>query len=265
MTTAQQAVCLVSTLHDPDGRLAPALTEHARLLGWYAAVHVAATETTSPALLDLLRRLGAAVQVQPPGRAGDGLRSALRTALPSSDRFFVCDFDRWLHWSGRFPDELDRLPERIERHRPRPWLVCLGRTARAWATHPEVQRQAEAATNRPLTLAAGRRIDATAGACWLSPEGAALVLAESIEPTKATDLEWPALVLRRAPRRLAYLATEGLEFETATFYPAEIAAAGGLAPWLHATYDRPAVWRDRLRLAADSVAALTRVLASPPP
>ncbi|MCC6314460.1 MAG: hypothetical protein IT337_10655, partial [Thermomicrobiales bacterium] len=50
-------------------------------------------------------------------------------------------------------------------------------------------------------------------------------------------------------------------FETAALHPDEIAAAGGLDAWLSAVYDRPAAWAARLRLAADSTAALARVLA----
>ncbi|MDP9366607.1 MAG: hypothetical protein M3Q10_20665, partial [Chloroflexota bacterium] len=114
--------------------------------------------------------------------------------------------------------------------------------------------------NRALSLAVGRRLDATAGACWLSPEGAELVLRGSIEASNATDLEWPALVHRADPRRLAFVALDGLAFETAAFFPAEVAAAGGEAAWIDDRYERPEVWRDRLTLAADSVAALCRVL-----
>jgi hypothetical protein len=123
-----------------------------------------------------------------------------------------------------------------------------------------VQRICESATNRALSLAAGRRIDATAGAALLRPAGVALVLAESREASNATDLEWPALVLRRDPRRLAARRCRGLAFETAAFHENEIAAAGDLEAWLAETYDRPAAWARRLRLAADSVAALERVL-----
>ena len=35
---------------------------------------------------------------------------------------------------------------------------------------------------------------------------------------------------------------------------------GSREAWIEATYDRPAVMRERLQLAADSIAALMRVL-----
>ena len=124
-----------------------------------------------------------------------------------------------------------------------------------------MQRLTETVTNTALSLALGRRLDAVAGASWLSREGAELILPRSIEPTNATDLEeWPALIALADPRRIGQLRCDGLEFETAAFHPVAIAAAGGLAAWLHHTYDHPESWRARTQLAADSIAALTRVL-----
>lgn len=254
-------LALVSTVHDPAARLLPAFSERSHFLDRYDAVYLAATNTTATAVVGTLRTVGASLLVEPPGTAGASQRRALAAAVEASHAsFFCCDFDRWLHWAGRFPEELASLPQRIAQIQPAPWYVCLGRTARAFATHPPVQRAAERATNRALALALRCHVDATAGACWLSKEGAAIIVAESTEPSKATDLEWPALVYRAAADRVAPLFTEGLEFETATFHLDEIAATGGIQAWVRQTYDRPEVWRDRLRLAADSVGALVRLL-----
>jgi hypothetical protein len=298
---------LLSTLHDPQGRLLPALQERGEHLAWYAAVYVTVTDATHPALREALagqgagggavaerggQRAGQRVHVigGPNAQVGAARRLALRTAFQAGEATFLyCDFDRWLHWVGRFPEELRDLPAALAGRRPRPWYACLGRTRRAFATHPYVQRVAEGATNRAASLALGRRLDATAGACWLDRRGAEIVLAGSVEETNATDLEWPALVNREAGRgwaggvasgrlagrgwaggvasgrlagrrRVAYVATEGLEFETAEFYAPEIAALGGREAWERAHYERPEVWRARLGLATDSVTALCRVL-----
>jgi hypothetical protein len=156
------------------------------------------------------------------------------------------------------------LPARVARlgsgKRISPWYVCLGRTARAFATHPAAQRLPEMATNRALSATAGRPLDAVAGAAWLTPDAAEIILAGSREPTAATDLEWPALILRHDPGRLRGLRCEGLEWETPDFHAAEITTAGGLEAWTRATYDTPAMWAARLRLAAASASALERVL-----
>jgi hypothetical protein len=256
---------LVSTLHDVSGRMLPALRDCAPQLAQYGRVYVCATMVTDRHLRAALGDLGAVV-LNGDERVGEGRRAALRAAFDDGHAaFLACDFDRWLHWAGRFPTELAAITLRVPRRRPRPWCACLGRTSRALATHPPVQWLSELATNHALSLAVGQPLDATAGACWLSPEGARLVLDSSLEPTAATDLEWPALIFRSAPDRLIGVATDGLEFETADFFPAEIAAAGGVAVWVRDHYERPEVWLARLRLATDSVAALCRVLSSDGP
>ena len=251
---------LAATLHDPEGRLLVALAARAGHLARYEGVYVAATATTAPAVADLLRSRGVVV-LAGDERIGVARRAALGAAAGAGHAdVLACDFDRWLHWAGRFPEELAAVPTRLARRRPAAWYACLGRTARAFATHPYVQRVAEAATNYALSLALGRRIDAVAGACWLSREGATLVLQASTEPTNATDGEWPALVFRADPRRLAYVATEGLEFETAEFFAPEIQAAGSTAAWVRSHYDHPGSWRNRLRLATNTVQAACDVL-----
>jgi hypothetical protein len=235
-------------------------------LASYPLVIIAGTATTDRRVTARLRQLGARVVAG--GQTGEGRRAALTAAGPDVVAYFSCDFDRWLHWARCWPDELAALPERIARlgpKRARPWYVCLGRTARAFRTHPAAQRLPEAATNRALTLAAGRPLDAVAGAAWLSPEAVAIVLVSSREPTAATDLEWPALILRADPARLRGLRCEGLEWETPDFHPAAIAAAGGIAAWTRTVFDTPAMWAARLRLGAASTAALERVLTGEAP
>ena len=100
---------------------------------------------------------------------------------------------------------------------------------------------------------------------WLFGWAAAIVLASSREPTAATDLEWPGLILRADRTRLRGLRCEGLEWETPDFHPAAIATAGGVAAWTRAVFDTPAMWTARLRLAAASTAALERVLTGEKP
>jgi hypothetical protein len=212
-----------------------------------------------------LESLNADVVRVPPGAVGNARRAALASASEHAPECGVlaCDFDRWLHWARFHPDELARLPQRIAAIRPEPWFVCVGRTERAFATHPRAQRDPEAATNHALELAVGFPVDAVSGACWLTPKAVSLVLAHSCEMTAATDLEWPAIVFRHDRTRLSAISVEGLEFETPTFFPEEVAQAGGRERWIVQTYERPDVWADRLMLAALSVSALARTLSGP--
>jgi hypothetical protein len=259
-----QPFALVATLHDPDAACLPFLDRRdvVAALGWYPMVSVAATVVTDPRVTSRLRDLR--VQVVEGGATGVARRAALE-AIPADLASSNIDFDRWLHWLTSWPDELEHLPARIDRVAARqtaaPWCVLLGRTARAFATHPQVQRLPETATNRTLSLVVGKSLDAVSGAVWLSPEGREIVLASSVEESAATDLEWAGLILRRDPARLHGLRFEGLEWETPDFHAAAIAAAGGEEPWTRATFDTPALWTARLQLAATSVSALQRVMA----
>ena len=254
----------MATLHDPQGVFLPLIDRElaavTSALATYPLVVIAASPATDARLTTRLEQLGA--RVVPGGQAGEGRRAAL-TAAGDQIVYFSCDLDRWLHWVRFWPQELAALPERVARlggKRIPPWYICLGRTARAFATHPAAQRLPEAATNRALSAAVGRPLDAVAGAAWLTPEAAKIILAGSREPSAATDLEWPALILRQDPSRLHGLRCEGLEWETPDVHTAQIISAGGLADWTRATFDTPAMWAARLRLAAASGAALERVL-----
>jgi hypothetical protein len=252
---------LITTVHDPEGRLLLGFREVGSALARYAGVYAFVTEPTDGELIERLQVAGARVEIGPTGMPGTGQRRALAAGVEAGHAdFLVCDFDRWLHWARCFPDELDALPDRIQREHPDAWYVCLGRTERALATHPMAQVLPETATNRALVAVTGMTLDATAGAAWVRREAAALILEGSTATSKATDLEWPGLVLRIDPERVAGVFLEGLEFQTADGYAAEIVAAGSREAWIAATYDRPEVLRERLQLAADSIAALQRVM-----
>jgi hypothetical protein len=253
---------LVATLHDPAGAALPLLERAAPALAHYPVIVVAATTGTDLRVTRRLSTLGACVVAG--GQTGESRRASLAAAGSHCAAYLSCDFDRWLHWACFWPEELAALPQRVARlgsgARSAPWYVCLGRTARAFRTHPATQRLPETASNLALSQIAGAPLDAVAGAAWLTPEAAAIILAASREATAATDLEWPALILRQAPSRLRGLRCEGLEWETPDFHPDAIAAAGGLAAWTRSAYDTPATWAARLQLAADEATALARVL-----
>lgn len=256
-----QCPALVTTVHDPEHRL----LDHIRLgiegLRAYAAVYAFVTEVTDVSVIEFLRKSNVKIQLGPVGIPGGGQRRALATAAGNGhDDYFVCDFDRWLHWQATWNDELVNLPETMRSRHDRAWYVCLGRTVRALNTHPDAQILPETATNRAISVVAGKHLDATAGAAWIRADGARIILDGSIETSKATDLEWPALILRHERSRLDGAFMEGLEFETADAYGLEIELAGSLDAWMRQSYDRPAILRQRLQLAADSVSALERVM-----
>jgi hypothetical protein len=251
-------VALASTLHDPTAADLPAL--RAALPGLarcYARMVIYATEETPERVLAPLRAAGAAVSCHPGAYGGIGGRrlGAVREAATYAPAVHLCDFDRLLHWHHAYPDELTAVLARI----PQSDLLLLGRTERAWATHPAQQRETEQLANRVVSRFFGADVDVCSGSRGLSRRAIDYLAAHSRERSVGADAEWPVLLLRAGTFQWEHILTEGLEFETADRYQDEVVRAGSLAAW-NAARDRDAVcWTFRVRLAGDIIMAALRV------
>ena len=252
-------VVLAATHHDPEGRLyeqaARVLPALARIFGGLA-VHV--TQATQERSLALLRAAGALARREPPEfqvglqHLGRARRAAVELALECDPpTILFCDFDRALHWAEHYPEELARVAARAAGHD----FVVLGRTARAFESHPRVQRDTEAIVNQVYAAISGRGLDVTAAARALSRRAAEAILAGCAEQSIGTDVAWPLFVERAGGFSLGYVAAEGLEFETADRYADQIGAAGGLERWMAHIDGDPRRWAERLELARMEVQA----------
>jgi len=248
----EPTVALAVTVHEPEGRLADLTAAHLpALASRYAQVVAYCSQETHPAILDLLRRNGAWVEVDggPSAgidRIGDVRRETLRAGLRAgTSHLQLCDFDRAIHWVKHYPDELDAVIAAI----PGYDLLVLGRTARAWTTHPPYQAETEPLFNRVFCLASGLPWDVGAGSRGLSRRAAETLLEISQEPTVGVDAEWPLLLLNHDGYRVGHRPCEGLEFETADRFGPEIEAAGGYAAWEAQMSADPRRWAFRLKVA----------------
>ncbi|HSJ56594.1 MAG TPA: hypothetical protein VLC95_05410, partial [Anaerolineae bacterium] len=249
------------TAHEPAGALASMATEVLPwLAGRYAALVAYCSRDTHPTLLDLLADHGVVVWRDPEGPGGivgigNVRRATVRAGLEAGTTHLqMCDFDRALHWAAHYPDELEEVIVDIARHD----LLVLGRTPRAWATHPAYQRETEPLFNHTFALATGLEWDVGAGSRGLSRRAVEALLELSREQTVGVDAEWPLILLNRKCHaeanstftfRTGYRACEGLEFETADRFTAEIEAAGSYDAWLTEMEASPARWAFRLQVA----------------
>ena len=248
----RSGVSLVATVHQPDERLASlAEAQLPELVARYAALTAFCSRSTHPTILDLLRRHGVSVHVDgaPPSgidQIGHVRRQALCAGLEAgTPRLQMCDFDRALHWVAHYPHELEAVLAEITRYD----LLVLGRTERAWATHPPYQADTEPLFNKVFALVTGLPWDVGAGSRGFSRRGAEKLLEISQEPTIGIDAEWPLLLLGRDGFTVGFRACEGLEFETADRFGAEIKAAGSYDAWEAEMSADPARWAFRLRVA----------------
>ena len=255
-------VYLVATVNDPHNRLAELTRQWLpSLLNLYCGAALLCSQATSPETVTLLQDLGATAacdEDEPDGHAyiGRKRRQALRLGLAAeAEHLHLFDFDRALHWAATYAHELCQTVAAI----PVYDLLVLGRTPRAFETHPPYQTHTERLANYAFGLAFGQEMDITAGSRALSRHAASFLLDHSQEQGVGVDAEWP-LLLRRVPdMKVGYRLCEGLELETPDCFGPEIETAGGLTAWVETMNASPQRWAHRLCMAAEIAEAAARL------
>jgi hypothetical protein len=253
-------ITLAIPYHDPAGELTEQL---ARLLPdmnqLFAVIAVDASLETNSEALVLLRDAGAHVEqtrrvfLDGVPQLGEIRRAVVDLALRIGASWVLyCDGDRLLHWLAHYPAELEGTLRRIPEHD----FTILGRTERAFESHPQTQRVTEQIINDLYAAISGHQWDITAGARGLSRAAAEAIVAGCHEDSHGVDAAWPLFVQQAGGFTLSEIKTEGLEFETATQYRQEVVAAGGDAAWQRLLDGDARRWAFRLAVARMEVAAM---------
>jgi hypothetical protein len=253
-------VVLAATYHDPTGRLCaqiervlPVLT---RIFGRLAirASHVANEES-----LALFASADALIEQESPNQAdrdpkiGRARREATALALQSDAPFVMyCDGDRILHWAEQYPDELARVAAGLSERD----FTVLGRTRRAFDSHPRTQRDTEAIVNHIFRTISGKAWDVMAMARGFSRRAAKAIVNGCLDEEISNDVSWPLYILLVGTFSCRYVAVEGLEFETADRYRDQIVAVGHYDEWLEQFETDLHRWIHRLDIARTHVEAM---------
>ena len=253
-------VALAITYHDPEGRMRDQIERSLpSLIRIFVTIAVQASPTANQGCLDLFATAGALIAREDDPRSdgarrtSQGRRATVATALKTDASFLMyCDGDRVLHWVERYPEELAALVQRL----PDNDFTVVGRTPRAFDSHPRVQRDTEAIINHVFAVVTARHWDVTAAARGMSRRAADAIVAECPDGGIATDVVWPLFLLRAGDFTLGYAQAEGLEFETGDRYQDQIAAAGGYDRWLAQLDADPLRWAHRLDAARIEVEAM---------
>jgi hypothetical protein len=252
-------VTLAATYHDPAGRLYDQMVHMLPVLsGIFDGLALRASHAAYPRSLALLSSAGARISQETSRTAGmpqlgAARREALQLALQGPHpAILCCDLDRALHWAEWYPEELETVAGRLGDHD----FTILGRTPRAFDSHPRTQRDTETIVNRVFAAFSGHAWDVLSGARGLSRRAAEALLAGCPDPEFSVDVSWPLFLERAGGYTLGYLEAEGLEFETADRYGDEVARAGGPAPWKAQLDADPRRWLHRLDLARVEIAGL---------
>jgi hypothetical protein len=206
----------VTTLHDSSGWSIVPLREMALLFSeLYNQCVVVATKGTSPLVIDTLKSLGW-VLATPRSMVGiehitdSRLRVVVAGLDGDVDYVHLVDMDRVLHWAAHYPDELREVVGRI----PDLDFTIIGRTRRAFQTHPSNQVETEAIANRVFSLIYGKEVDITAASRGVSKKAAQILMKYSRGRFFDNDSEWPTILLCKGGLKMGYIEAEGLEWET---------------------------------------------------
>ncbi|WP_160673199.1 hypothetical protein [Clostridium sp. C8-1-8] len=204
-----QKVALLTVIHDPKGKnidLCRKLVH--KLDNLYSEKYVTISDETCPLYISLLEHDGFNVKRIKKNGAADARRRVVEFGLEGDDEFYhYCDFDRLLTWISGYKDELKAVVSEI----PKTGYLILGRTDRAFFTHPLEWIETEKISNKIFSLEFGQEVDITAGSCGFSRISAEYI--NKYSKDKMTDGEWPMIVHRIAKLKVSYRTVEGLEYK----------------------------------------------------
>jgi len=243
---------LASTIHDPEQRLLRLLEEYTPQLGLDNEPRVVAySPPTHPRIVKALEDLGF-ITIDGDVSVRSVYSAALERSLKESpEHVFYCDLDRLIHWVKTYPEEYRRTRRKALEYE----FLMVGRTPRAFQTHPRTQTCTETIANIVASRVLGfKDTRDVIGVGW----GLSSSLIKSLLSTPEKNsfgfyCGWPVIAWRNSARK-AYVEVEGLEWETRDRYEHEIAIEG-YEEWLR-KFMTPKEWERRTLILKDSVETL---------
>lgn len=239
-------IVLAATVHDVEGKLAPALARSGSVLrDLFSGFAIAITDVTHKDVTSRLKsELGATLLFDAPNEAmiGKARRDAVALALEQDARWILySDFDHAIRWA-----ETDAREMRTTlRASPDAGLLVIGRSERAFDSEPERLKQTERLVNHTYALLTGRQWDLLFAFRRFSRDAAAEIVRASKVDTLANDVEWP-LLAERAGYALAYAEADGLYYRTMEDFDAPADTHDG----------EPLEWIRRIEFAALQASAM---------
>ena len=231
----------------PHGELPRLQTYLPQLAALYSHIVVAVIDADA-ATRTALEAMPEIQLVLPPDGAHSRVAALNAAYATNAEHVHYCDMDRLIRWIETRSDELSRTVQAI----PSADCLILGRTAAAYASHPEAMLATERIINEVASHLLERTVDICAGSKGLSRRLLRFLLPQ-IPADGWGDVSW-ALLANQGGFLVGYLAADGLDYETADRY--QPCAADAAAQQLHAADidSNPEEWARRVRVAREILA-----------
>jgi hypothetical protein len=257
MTNHVNKFIVASTVHDPEFRLKTHLDEAMPLIkDLFVEQYICYTSPTSDELVQYLKREGFNATESETMKQIDTYTQVISNAVdqinnPALDFIFYIDFDRLIHWVLHFPKELKDVFLNFKGYD----FLHIGRSKRAFATHPPTQQKTEYITNKIGSKAIGfSEIRDIISVCFIINKR----LAEKIInmdhiTTMGFYGTWPLVFWQWAETK-EYIEVGGLEWETPDKYETEINDMG-YDKWL-SQFQSQEEWIKRTEMLEDCLSEL---------
>lgn len=230
----------------PHGELPRLLTYLPQIKARYAHLVVALIDYDAETH-DTLANLPEIRLVLPPDGAHSRI-AALRAACDfDADHLHYCDMDRLIRWIETRPDELQHVVKAISTAD----CLILGRTAAAYASHPEAMLTTERIINEIASHLLDLPVDICAGSKGLSRRLVQYLLPR-IPAEGWGDVSW-AILAQQAGYSVDYLSADGLDYETADRYQPRAADAAAQRKLAAEIDGNPEEWARRVRVAQEII------------
>lgn len=217
------------------------------------------TPSTSSEVVEFLVKEGFKVTTSPSMNQIDTYSSAMKLALEFVDerniqKIFYIDLDRLIHWITFFPNELSKLPKEADVD-----YLHIGRSARAFETHPETQKSTEVVVNEIASLALEFEnvIDILSACFVVNVRLGKKMLASKNDTSMGFYCSWPVTCWAHASSK-KYIEVEGLEWETPDRFQDEIKKIG-YETWLE-QFQTAAEWQNRTELMRECLKELMNII-----
>jgi len=243
---------LAATLHDPEFRLKPEIkVALPKVKELFVKGIICLTPHTPEEVRSFLTKNGLLVKLEPDDIHIMSYKIAIRTALEnidnnSSQRIFHIDFDRLVHWINTYPEELTNLLQKninVE-------YLHIGRTTRAFNTHPKTQTETERIMNEfgSKILGLENTMDIIS-VCYIFTKDLGEKILKVNNFTKTGFYgSWPIYFWNFA-RSKSYIEVEGHEWETPDRFKVEIDKIG-LERWKE-QFQSKEEWNKRVKFVYD--------------
>ena len=258
---ASESIIIATTLHEPKFRLKPLIESFLPFIQKYhLKIIISYSPTTHNDVITYLKEKRFTLSAPKEDKRIIPYLDVVEVAINQindehNQRILYVDFDRLLHWVHNFPDEFIDILNQCSKFD----VLHVGRTPRAFKTHPETQQYTERIVNQLGSRILGvSNVQDLISVCYSFTKNLAEKLISHSYPTEMGFYSsWPVILWSNAENK-KYIEVDGQEWETPDRFQKEISEMG-YDNWL-LQFQTATEWRYRVKLLEDCILELAEFI-----